>query len=125
MAIFSGIEFTPTCRPAGVSFQPLNSVLSFALTTLSGPVGMGRGLACPSTEEVSSKKVAAIVASRFIGDLLRCRHLYRKSRERLMKFFTCAGNISAMNKEQLPFLFGAQYYRAPTPERDCWAMDLA
>jgi beta-galactosidase len=30
-----------------------------------------------------------------------------------------------MNKEQLPFLFGAQYYRAPTPERECWATDLA
>ena len=23
-----------------------------------------------------------------------------------------------------PFLFGAQYYRAPTPEPDCWEYDL-
>ncbi len=30
-----------------------------------------------------------------------------------------------MNKKQLPFLFGAQYYRAPTPEKECWATDLA
>ncbi|HYE07314.1 MAG TPA: hypothetical protein VEL07_17500 [Planctomycetota bacterium] len=25
----------------------------------------------------------------------------------------------------LPFLWGAQYYRAPTPESDCWEGDLA
>jgi beta-galactosidase len=25
----------------------------------------------------------------------------------------------------LPFLFGSQYYRAPTPEPECWAEDLA
>jgi len=30
-----------------------------------------------------------------------------------------------MNKNELPFLFGAQYYRAPTPEKECWATDLA
>lgn len=30
-----------------------------------------------------------------------------------------------MNKDALPFLFGAQYYRAPTPEKECWAEDLA
>ena len=24
----------------------------------------------------------------------------------------------------LPFIFGAQYYRAPTPEQDCWETDL-
>src|SRR5689334_15299549 len=29
-----------------------------------------------------------------------------------------------MLKNQLPFLFGAQYYRAPTPERECWPDDL-
>ena len=28
-----------------------------------------------------------------------------------------------MNKP-FPFLFGAQYYRAPTPELDCWEFDL-
>jgi len=28
-------------------------------------------------------------------------------------------------KKSLPFLFGAQYYRAPTPEQSCWASDLA
>src|SRR5215471_7462111 len=27
--------------------------------------------------------------------------------------------------ESLPFLFGSQYYRAPTPEKACWAADLA
>src|SRR5947199_10258340 len=42
-----------------------------------------------------------------------------------MKCFILPVNISTMNKEQLPFLFGAQYYRAPTPERECWATDLA
>jgi beta-galactosidase len=30
-----------------------------------------------------------------------------------------------MKKDKMPFLFGAQYYRAPTPERECWAQDLA
>src|SRR3954469_406467 len=30
-----------------------------------------------------------------------------------------------MKKDQLPFLFGSQYYRAPTPEKECWAEDLA
>ncbi len=25
---------------------------------------------------------------------------------------------------RMPFLFGAQYFRAPTPERECWAGDL-
>lgn len=29
-----------------------------------------------------------------------------------------------MASHHLPFLFGAQYYRAPTPSRDCWAKDL-
>ena len=24
-----------------------------------------------------------------------------------------------------PFLFGAQYYRAPTPETECWETDLS
>src|SRR5256885_329647 len=42
-----------------------------------------------------------------------------------MKFFISPVNISTMNEQQLPFLFGAQYYRAPTPERECWATDLA
>ncbi len=28
-------------------------------------------------------------------------------------------------KPKLPFLYGAQYYRAPTPARDCWESDLA
>ncbi|HOS44499.1 MAG TPA: beta-galactosidase, partial [Armatimonadota bacterium] len=27
--------------------------------------------------------------------------------------------------ERFPFLFGAQYYRAPTPEPECWAGDFA
>jgi len=27
--------------------------------------------------------------------------------------------------ERYPFLFGAQYYRAPTPEPECWPQDLA
>jgi len=27
--------------------------------------------------------------------------------------------------EKYPFIFGAQYYRAPTPEPDCWETDLA
>lgn len=27
-------------------------------------------------------------------------------------------------KKKLPFLLGAQYYRAPTPEPECWAVDL-
>jgi beta-galactosidase len=26
--------------------------------------------------------------------------------------------------KEYPFLFGAQYYRAPTPEADCWAQDF-
>ncbi len=30
-----------------------------------------------------------------------------------------------MNKDSLPFLFGAQYDRAPTPEKACWEQDLA
>jgi beta-galactosidase len=30
-----------------------------------------------------------------------------------------------MNKDSLPFLFGAQYYRAPTPEKTCWEQDLS
>src|SRR2546430_9920677 len=51
--------------------------------------------------------------------------LSRISRKRVMKFFISAVNSSTMSKEQLPFLFGAQYYRAPTPERECWATDLA
>lgn len=29
------------------------------------------------------------------------------------------------SQRPLPFLFGAQYYRAPTPERACWDGDLA
>lgn len=27
-------------------------------------------------------------------------------------------------KQKLPFLYGVQYYRAPTPRRDCWEKDL-
>ena len=26
--------------------------------------------------------------------------------------------------QRTPFIFGAQYYRAPTPEPECWAGDL-
>lgn len=26
--------------------------------------------------------------------------------------------------ERFPFIFGSQYYRAPTPERECWEMDF-
>ncbi len=26
--------------------------------------------------------------------------------------------------QEIPFIFGAQYYRAPTPEPDCWEQDL-
>src|SRR6478672_3648734 len=32
---------------------------------------------------------------------------------------------SAQDKSKLSFLFGSQYYRAPTPEPECWAEDLA
>ncbi|MCC7409127.1 MAG: beta-galactosidase [Phycisphaeraceae bacterium] len=32
--------------------------------------------------------------------------------------------MSTDKKWELPFLFGAQYYRAPTPERGLWAEDL-
>lgn len=28
-------------------------------------------------------------------------------------------------QKTIPFLFGAQYYRAPTPEPECWAQDFA
>ncbi|NSW54074.1 MAG: beta-galactosidase [Anaerolineae bacterium] len=31
---------------------------------------------------------------------------------------------SFTNADRFPFLFGAQYYRAPTPEADCWETDF-
>ncbi len=31
---------------------------------------------------------------------------------------------TSMSDTTLPFIFGAQYYRAPTPESACWETDL-
>src|SRR5438270_9371972 len=68
--IFSGSEFTPTCRPAGVSFQPLNRVFGWDGTTLAGPSGSGcGGAACPrasgAEDNVTTAAVMAAVANRF------------------------------------------------------------
>src|SRR5438034_521226 len=102
MTIFSGKGLTPTCRPAGVSFQPLKRRFSFDSMTLCGPVGISLGLACPKTEEVASKRIAAVEPADFMVELRVRLVLYWKSFEKLMKFFIDFGNISTMNKVQLP-----------------------
>lgn len=31
---------------------------------------------------------------------------------------------SSININRFPFIFGTQYYRAPTPELECWEIDF-